>query len=133
MSNKVLSTYEREMKDPEFKKEYRKHYTRLVLSELIIALMEKDHKSVRVLAAECDISTTIITKLRSGKQKDLKLSNFLNLIEFFGYDLILEKGNERIPVSQDLEEAPTAKKKTATHRRLAVTKQKAQHARRAAG
>jgi len=46
---------------------------------LILALMEKDKKSVRQLASEAGLSPTIIQKLRSGKQEDVKLSNFIGI------------------------------------------------------
>jgi len=69
------STFEREMQDPAFKTLFKKAYQEFLLSEFILALMEKDKKSVRQLADEVDISHA------------------------FGYHLVLEKGNERIPLS----------------------------------
>lgn len=98
MSKKVLSTYEREMQNPEFKKGVEKEYRKLVLSELIIALMTSNHKSVRSLAKECGISPGAINKLRTGKQEDVLLTNFINITEACGYHLVLEKGNHRIPL-----------------------------------
>ena len=49
MIKKCLSTFEREMKHPHFKKAFEKRYKELLLSELLMALMEKDEKSVRGL------------------------------------------------------------------------------------
>ena len=123
--SKRLSTYERAMQDPEFKKEYKKRYKNFILSELIIALMTHNDQSVRSLAKACGISASIINKIRTGKQSDLKLSNFINLMDVFGYNLVLEKGDERITLPQELDEMPTIKRRaSAIHRRVAVPKQK---------
>ena len=97
-TNKAMSTYEREMKNARFKKAFEKSYKELLLSELLIAIMEKDGVSVRELAKEIGLSPTIIQNIRSGKQKDLKVSNFVNLVQFCGYKVILEKNNERIEI-----------------------------------
>ena len=97
--SKALSTYEKEMLDTEFKKEYKKRYKKFILSELVVALLENNHKSARSLAKECGISPAIINKLGIGKQEDIKLTNFINIIEASGYHLVLEKGKVRIPIS----------------------------------
>ena len=39
---------------------------------------------------------TVIQKMRSGKQEDVKLTNFLNISHACGYHVYLEKGNDRI-------------------------------------
>lgn len=113
------------MQNPEFKKEYKKRYKRFILSELIIALMTSNNQSVRSLAKECGLSASIINKIRTGKQEDLKLSNFINLMDVFGYDLVLEKGDERISVSPELAEIPLPQKRVpATARSIAATVRK---------
>jgi DNA-binding Xre family transcriptional regulator len=96
MKKKILSTFEREMQDPAFRKEFDKEYQEFLLSELIASMMEEDQKSVRKLADEVNLSPTVIQKLRSGKQEDVKLSNFLNIVHACGYSLVLEKGHSRI-------------------------------------
>lgn len=47
MAKKTMSTYEREMKSPAFKKKFEKEYEAFVLSELLCTLMEEDKTSVR--------------------------------------------------------------------------------------
>lgn len=95
MSKKILSTFEREMKDPNFKKSFDGSYKELVFSELLIAIMEEDDKSVRKLAKEAGVSPTIIQNIRSGKQHDIKTKNFISIVHACGYKVILEKGDER--------------------------------------
>ena len=95
---KSLSTFEREMKNAKFKKAFEKGYKEFLLSELLIAIMEKDDISVRELAKEVGLSPTVIQNIRAGKQEDLKISNFVNIVHFCGYKVILEKEDERIEV-----------------------------------
>lgn len=98
MKKKQLLTFEREMKNSRFKKAFDKSYKEFLLSELLIAIMEHDEISVRDLAKEVGLSPTIIQKIRSGKQDDLKVSNFISVVKAFGYKVILEKNNERIEI-----------------------------------
>lgn len=98
MSKKEISTFEREMRNPKFKKAFDKSYRELLLSELLISLMENDDKSVRSLAREVGISPTVIQKIRSGKQDNVKVNNFVSIITACGYKLILEKDNERFEI-----------------------------------
>lgn len=96
--NKKLSTFEKEIEKPRFRKKFQKEYNEFLLSELIISLMEEDKKSVRKLAEEIGLSPTIIQKLRSGKQEDIKLSNFISITLACGYHLILQKKQKQILV-----------------------------------
>ncbi len=102
---KRLSTYERKMKDPAFKKAFEKSYQELLFSELLIAIMEKDNKSVRKLAAETDISPSVIQDLRTGKQSDIKVTNLLKIAHALGYKLVLEKGEERLALQECMKDS----------------------------
>lgn len=104
MSKKPLSTFEREMQDPHFKAAYEESYQELLLSELLISIMELDEKSVRKLAKEAGLSPTIIQNLRSGKQRDIKIGNFVNIAKVLGYKVILEKGDERFVAEENKED-----------------------------
>lgn len=99
MSHKTLSTFEREMQNPEFKQAFEESHQELLLSELVHALMDEDARSVRHLAAAIGVSPTTIQGLRSGEKKDIKLSNFIELIKAFGYHLVLERENKRIQLA----------------------------------
>jgi DNA-binding Xre family transcriptional regulator len=99
MTKRKLSTFEREMKDKDFKKKFKDAYDKFLLSELIISLMEEDHQSVRQLAKEVNLSPTVIQDLRSGNQKDIKLTNFINIMLACGYHLVLEGDKKRIRIS----------------------------------
>ena len=96
MTNKTMSTFELEMKNSSFRKKFETEYKEFLLSEIISALMENDSKSVRKLAKEVKLSPTVIQKIRSGKQDDIKLKNFINISHACGYQLILEKNDDRI-------------------------------------
>ena len=96
---KKLTTFEREMLQPKFKAAFEEEYKQFILSELIVSLMENDKKSVRQLAIEVGLSPTVIQKIRSGLQNDIKLQNFINIITACGYHLMLEKGSKKIRLS----------------------------------
>jgi hypothetical protein len=99
MNKKPTSTYERAMQDPAFKTAYEKELKEFAFSELLLAMMEEDDISVRKLAKMAGISPSVIQKLRTGEQTDLKMSNFVNIASQFGYTLVLEKGKSRIPIN----------------------------------
>ena len=94
--NKPASTLDRWLEKPAFKKSFEKEYKEFLLSELVHAIMAEDNKSVRSLAAELGISKTVIQNIRSGEQTDMKLSNFLKMTHAYGFQLVLEKGDQRI-------------------------------------
>ncbi|MDX2249744.1 MAG: hypothetical protein SF052_23370 [Bacteroidia bacterium] len=93
-----MHTIERWQQDPEFRKMESENYKELVLSELLLALMDEDEKSVRELAKAAGLSATAIQKVRSGKSKDMGLMNFLHVVEACGYHLMLEKNGKHIPL-----------------------------------
>ena len=90
------TTLERWAKKPAMRKAIEKERSDLLLSELVLALMEQDNKSVRTLAAELGVSKTVVQNLRSGTQSDMKLSNFVKLTHAYGYQLVLEKPGSRL-------------------------------------
>lgn len=98
--NKPLSTYEKKMKNPKFKKASQKSYKKLLFSELMISIMDGDDKSVRKLAKEAGLSPSVIQDIRSGNQRDIKASNLIKIAHTFGYEVILEKGNERLALQE---------------------------------
>lgn len=100
--NKPISTYERKMRDKDFKQAYDKHYKELLFSELLISIMEDDDKSVRSLAKEANISPSIIQDLRSGKQPDVKVSSLIRIAKVLGYEVVLQKGNERLALHDEI-------------------------------
>ena len=98
--NKPISTYERKMKDQKFRKARKQSYKELLFSELLISIMEGDDKSIRELAKEAKLSPSVIQDIRSGKQHDIKVSNLIKIAQAFGYELILQKGNERLALHE---------------------------------
>jgi DNA-binding Xre family transcriptional regulator len=101
MTKKALSTFEREMKNAKLKKAFDKSYKNFLLSELLIAIMEEDDVSVRDLAKEVGLSPTIIQRIRSGKQDDLKISNFVSIVRACGYKVLLVKNDEKIEIEDN--------------------------------
>lgn len=95
MTKKPLSTFEREMQDPLFREQFEKEYEEFLLSEIIKTLMKNGNMTVRKLAEKVGLSPTVIQKIRSGEQEDVKLSNFLNISHSCGFKVILQKGDDK--------------------------------------
>ena len=85
-----LSTFEEDMLNPSFKARFDKGYKEFLFSELLIALMLEETKSVRKLAAEIGISPSVIQDMRSGKRKNLTLKNFMAILEALGCELLVK-------------------------------------------
>jgi DNA-binding Xre family transcriptional regulator len=66
------------------------------LAKLLVNTMKRNAKSIRELAKEAGLSPTVIQKLRTGQQVDVKLNNFISIFKACGYDLVLTNGKERI-------------------------------------
>jgi len=98
--NKPLSTFKRKMKNRKFKRAFEKSYKELLFSELMISLMEEDDVSVRNLAEKAGISPSVIQNLRSGRQHDIKVSNLIKIAHEFGFEVILERGDERLTLQE---------------------------------
>lgn len=98
--NKPLSTFERKMKNRKFKKAFEDTYKELLFSELMISIMEEDEVSVRNLAENAGISPSVIQNLRSGKQHDIKVSNLIKIAHEFGFEVILERGEQRLTLQE---------------------------------
>ena len=97
--NKFGSAFGKFLDDPDFKKDYDKEFKEFALSELLMTLMDNEKQSVRKLAELAGISPTTIQNIKSGKNSDVKLSNFLNIIEACGYRLELVKGEKSLSLS----------------------------------
>jgi DNA-binding Xre family transcriptional regulator len=98
--NKPLSTFERKMKNPKFKKAFEEGYKKLLFSELMLSIMKDDDMSIRTLAKEAGLAKSVIQNLRSGQQHDIKVSNLIKIAHAFGYEVILQKGNERLMLEE---------------------------------
>lgn len=95
-TNKPVSTFDKMMQNPDFKVKFEDGYQEFLLSELLIAIMENDHISVDQLAKNANISPDIIENICSGKEPDMNISHFLQIVQVCGYNLVLEKGEDRI-------------------------------------
>ncbi len=98
-NKKRPSTFDLEMRDASFKKSFNAQYKEFALSELLLALMEGDKISIRKLANAADLSPTSIQKMRTGEQKDIKVSNLMRIAGEFGYSLVLEKEGHKISLN----------------------------------
>ena len=101
MKKKIESTIERWEREMGYNAKDDPEYKEFVISELILAIMADDEKTVRSLAKEAGLSKDAIQNLRSGKSNgaDMRLKNFLSIVSAYGYEVILKKGNTQIPMT----------------------------------
>lgn len=93
MKKKTKSTYEKFITNKKQKKLLDKEYRELLISELLLAAMEEDHISVRKLAAEAEVSPTIIQSLKSGKKTNITIDTLSRILDVIGYQIILAPKN----------------------------------------
>jgi len=70
-----------EAKSPQGRAAYEKELHEFIISELVLAIMNKRDLSVRRLAQMADISPTIVQDIRSGKKHNLNLDTFIKILE----------------------------------------------------
>lgn len=98
MKKKAKSTYDKFIEDDEQKALLDKEYKELLLSELLIAVMEHNHISVRKLATAAGVSPTIIQGLKSGSKTNITIDTLSRILDAVGYQIIfrpkIKTGNQ---------------------------------------
>ncbi|MBX3487609.1 MAG: helix-turn-helix transcriptional regulator [Candidatus Paracaedibacteraceae bacterium] len=98
MSKKQLSTFEIEMQNEHFAKEFEESYNDFLLSDTIIGMMNENKKTVRGLAEETGLSASMIQKMRSGKQKGMNLNNLIIIAKACGYHIDMYNDKRRLTI-----------------------------------
>lgn len=76
------------------KEKFHEEYRELLVSEMLIAAMEKDEVSVRELAKAAGVSPTTVQGIRSGTNNPT-IENFFKIFSALGYTIVAEKDEER--------------------------------------
>ena len=109
MTKKTQSTVDKfitSLSNAEVKK-LNEEYRELLLSEIIIAAMEKDNLSVRKLAQLAGVSPTIVQAMRTQKNKDFSMQTFFKVLKGIGCkSFMVEFNGHYLPL-----EFPTTLKK----------------------
>ena len=95
IKKKKLSTYEEMILNSKVKKDLDTGYKELVISELVLALMQEDHVSVRMLAKEAVLSPTTIQELKT-KNKLPNMKTFFKIMDHFNLRVTIQKENGQI-------------------------------------
>ena len=90
---KFKSTYEEFIADKKQKKLLDTEYENLLISEILLAAMEKDQMSVRKLARAAGVSPTIIQGLKSGNKTNITVDTLSRILDTIGYQIILAPKN----------------------------------------
>lgn len=86
MTKKAKSTIDKFIESLSVKelKKFNEERQEFILSELILAAMEKDNISVRKLAKMAGVSPTIVQAMRSGTKKDFSMQSFFKILKSLG-------------------------------------------------
>ena len=95
IKKKKLSTYEEMILNSKVKKDLDTGYKELVISELVLALMQEDHVSVRMLAKQAGLSPTTIQELKT-KNKLPNMKTFFKIMDHFNLRVTIQKENGQI-------------------------------------
>ena len=101
MNKKIKSTYDEHVESLTVKqrKDFDQGLKDFALSELILALMERDDVSVRKLAKIAGISPTVVQAMRSGEKDDFSMQSFFKILKGLGCKkLMVEVNNQYIPL-----------------------------------
>ena len=101
MSKKMKSTIQEfiDSLGPKELKKYKEERQEFILSEIILAAMEKNNISVRKLAKLAGVSPTIVQAMRSGVKKDFTLQSFFRILKGLGSKgLMVELHGNYIPL-----------------------------------
>jgi DNA-binding Xre family transcriptional regulator len=92
-TKKVISTFDRLMRDPKQKALFEKEYNKFLLSEFILEAMEENKISVRKLAEKSGVSPSIIQNIRSEKTSNVTFNTLNSIFSSLGYRMVIEKIN----------------------------------------
>jgi len=84
---------------PKERKKFNADLKEFALSEIILALMERDEVSVRKLAKIAGVSPTVVQAMRSGTKSDFSMQSFLKILKGLGCQkLMVELNGNYIPL-----------------------------------
>jgi len=100
MSKKQKSTYDKyvEAMSSERRKEFEKGYKDFLLSEMLIAVMERDGVSVRELAREAGVSPTVVQGIRSGTRENVTFNSVIKILKALGYKFKVEREDDNVSI-----------------------------------
>jgi transcriptional regulator with XRE-family HTH domain len=99
MKTKPKSTMDRFLSDSKQKKKFDEEYSQFLFSELLLEAMEEEHISVRRLAKESGVSTSVIQNMRAMKPTNITLKTMFSLLDTLGYELTAKKGSKSVRLS----------------------------------
>jgi len=85
------TTFEEFMSDPVQKQKFDKEYSNFLLKEFLHEAMNENHISVRKLAEQSGISTSIIQNIRSEKATNVTFYTLSSLMSTLGYKMNFQK------------------------------------------
>ncbi len=85
------STFDRIMSDPKRRAKFDQGYEKFLFSELLLEAMEEQAMTVRKLASQSGVSTTMIQNIRSGKSDNISINTLAPILSVLGYRIEIVK------------------------------------------
>jgi len=98
-TSKTLTTFDREMADRRFKKQFEQEYKEFALSEILLKLMQEEGISVRKLSNATGISPSVVQDIRSGSRKNMTVRNFLKMMNALGGKVAVKVKGRYVPIA----------------------------------
>ena len=90
-AEKSVSTFDQFLKDPKQKEKFDKDYSKFLVKEFLLEALNENHMSVRKLAEESGVSTSIIQNIKSEKITNITFNTLNSLMAALGYRVKIEK------------------------------------------
>lgn len=90
-TDKTMSSFDQFMQNPKQKEKFDRDYSKFLVKEFLLEAMNENHISVRKLAEESGISTSIIQNIRSDKATNITFNTLNSLMAALGYRVKIEK------------------------------------------
>lgn len=96
---KPLSTYEREMQNPEFRKSFEIGYQQFAASEIMLQLMEEKNMTEREVADAAEIPVSVIEDFKDWDKSKISLEHFIKIMQVIGGKIVVQESERTLPLN----------------------------------
>lgn len=100
VKEKPLTTYERMMQDPEFRKSFEIGYQQFAASEIMLQLMEEKNMTEREVADAAEIPLSVIEDFKDWDKSKISLDNFIKIMQVVGGKIVVQEGERTLPLDR---------------------------------
>lgn len=100
-TKEIETTYDKFLKtlNKKEKVEFDKEYQQLLLSEKIIASMQKNKISMNKIAKDTGLSPKTIQRIKTGQKTDITMDTFFKIMSALGYTVSIKKNEDQFSIN----------------------------------